>query len=129
MSASPSKPNTLATVLGAWLLVGTLDILAAMTQTQIMGGTQPGLFKYIAGGAFGREAALSGGAEMILWGLFFHYVIALAITVTFFLLYPHLPFLAKNRFATGVICGLLSWVVTTQVVVRLSAIPTRPFNP
>ncbi len=111
----------------AWLLVGTLDIGAAMIQTAQAGGTQVRLFQYIASGVYGK-AAFSGGTPMMVWGLGFHYVIALAITVTFFALYPRVPFLRKSRVLTGVLCGVLAWVVTTQIVVRLSAITVGPFN-
>lgn len=128
MSSSPSKPGLVRAMLIAWLIVGTLDIAAAMIQTNLAGGTQAGLFRIIAAGAFGRDVIKNGGTDMILWGLFFHYLIALAITVTFFLLYPRLPFLAKSRILTGILCGVLSWAVTTQVVVRFSALGARPIE-
>jgi hypothetical protein len=128
MSASPSKPGLSRAILIAWLIVGTLDISAAMIQTALNGGTQAGLFRIIAAGAFGRDVIKTGGTDMILWGLFFHYVIAFAITLTFFLLYPRIPLLAKSRIATGIFCGVVSWAVTTQIIVRFSALGARAID-
>jgi hypothetical protein len=129
MSSSPSKPGLLRAIFLAWLIVGTLDIGAAMIQTALAGGTQAGLFRIIAAGAFGRDVIKNGGADMIAWGLFFHYLIALGITVSFFLLYPRLPFLKWSRIATGIFCGVAAWAVTTQIIVRYSALGARAFDP
>lgn len=69
------KANLTTNILIAGLIAGTLDILAAIYL--LAGGNAAGVLKYIAAGAFG-QAALAGGTEMIVFGLLFHYIIALS---------------------------------------------------
>ena len=105
----------------AGLLVGTLDILAAYTQFYISTGKNPipAVSKYIASGVFGRDA-LKGGADMIILGIVFHYIIAFLFTIFFFWIYKRWPLLSRNWVLTGFACGIFIWVVMTQVVVKLS---------
>jgi len=122
----PLKKATFGIILSAGLLVGTLDILSAFVDYYIGTGKNPfGVLKYIASGAFG-DSALSGGACMMITGLFFHYIIAFSFTVFFFWLYPRVPFLAVNRILTGIGYGIFIWMLMNLVVVQLSAAPHSP---
>lgn len=119
--ADSTKRSTAKAILTAGLIVGTLDIIAAGTQTLQGGGTLLRLGQYIASGALGKSA-FSGGWLTATYGYVFHYLIALAFTVFFFLLYPRIAILGKSRLATGLLYGLLVWAVMNRVVVPLSAI-------
>ena len=68
--------RTLASeALKAGLIAGLLDISAAFIQYYSRTGRNPlAVLKFIASGVFGK-AALTGGTEMILLGLVFHYII------------------------------------------------------
>jgi|KBSSwiS6_1023812.scaffolds.fasta_scaffold12809_2 hypothetical protein len=115
-------------IIKAWLIVGTLDITAASIQFYIKTGRGPvPIFKYIAGAVF--PEASKGGTEMIIAGLVFHYIIALLVTVFFFLVFSKIAIPLVNRFFIGAIYGAFVWFVTTRVVVPLSLIGVRPSNP
>ena len=113
------------TIILTGLLAGTLDAVAAIVVSQ---ASPAAVFKYIASGAFGAGKAFSGGDIMIAWGVIFHYFIALSWTLLFFLIYPTLPWLRKNKYIAGLLYGIFVWVMMNRVVIPLSEIPQRPFN-
>jgi hypothetical protein len=114
-------------ILLAWLLVGTLDILAAIANYLVNGGKNvTAIFRFIASGVFGTSA-FTGGTGMVWYGLIFHYLIAFIWTFLFFLLYPQIRSVLKNKLLIGIIYGLFVWVVMNLVVVPLSNTPETPF--
>ena len=116
------------TVLWAGLLVGTLDISAAIINFLISGGSDPTkIFVYIASGVFG-QAAFETGGPMAWWGLFFHYLIAYIWTAFFFLIYPRFAFMSGNWILIGVLYGIFVWLMMNRVVVPLANTPKSPFR-
>lgn len=110
-------------LIGTGLLVGALDITAALVDVYIASGNGPaGVLRYIASGVFGNEA-FSGGSVMIAWGLFFHFVIAFAFTIFFYWLYPKINAMRIHPIATGIIYGIFIWAITNRIVVPLSNTP------
>lgn len=125
---SHTKKNAGSTILFAWLLTGSLDILSALIDYYIRTGKGPeGVLRYIASGAFGNSA-FTGGAIMIWSGLIFHYAIALLFTLFFFGIYPHLKFFNFNIILTAVVYGLFVWFVMNMFVVPFSNTPKLPFD-
>ncbi len=122
----PAK-SLLSAILISGLIVGTFDLTAASIQTLFYQGNLIRLFKYIATGVYGKEA-LEGGGAYALQGILFHYCIAMIWTITFFLIYPKIPLLAKNRILTGILYGLVVWLVMNRVVVPLSNTSKNPFD-
>ncbi len=122
------RPSLLKTILFSGLLAGTLDIATALIQYSVQTGKDP-LFvlRYVASGVFGNDA-FAGGVHMAGWGLFFHFVIAFSFTVFFFVIYPKLGFLAKNRVLTGIFYGIFMWIVMNLGVLPLSGVPQSPFD-
>jgi len=119
-------------IIQAWLIVGTLDYLAATIQVSIKNDRNPfrvipAIAKYIAGAVFPN--ASKGGTEMVVAGLAFHYIIALLVTVFFFLVFSKIAIPLINRIFIGVIYGAFVWFITARVVVPLSLIGVRPSNP
>lgn len=113
-------------VLLAGIIVGTLDISAAMLQFFIKTGKDPFIvLKFVASGVFG-SAAMKGGADMIAWGFLFHYIIAMSFTVFFFWLCSRRPSLLQNRLLTGIGYGIFTWAVMRFVVVPLSLTNKQP---
>ena len=113
------RPAT-STILTATLVAGTIDILSALilygyvfahySAQQILQG--------IARALLGQKA-FEGGMGTDLLGLCMHYCIA-GIWVTFyFFIFPHLPFLNKNRILSGVLYGLFVWTMMNVVVLPL----------
>lgn len=106
------------------LIVGTLDALGAML---VYRADPVKLFQFIASGAFGVEA-FSGGLKMALFGMSFHYLIALTWTSLFFFMYPALSVLRKNKYIMGLLYGMFVWIVMNEIILPWSKIPQSPFN-
>jgi hypothetical protein len=114
-----------ANILWMGLLTGILDSLAAIAWNYKI---KPAIiFKFIASGIFGK-AAFKGGADMILWGLLFHFIIAYSFTAAFYLLYPAFIKTLKNKYITAVIFALITWLITNLVITPLSQIGWRSMN-
>jgi len=121
------SPSTALAVLRAWLLVGTLDILAAILNYLRVGGREPvRIFWYIASAVFGRDAAVAGGWLTAGCGLLFHYLIAGCWAALFFAAYPRRPWLGRHWALGGAAYGIVVWLVMNLVVVPLSRAPRIP---
>jgi hypothetical protein len=114
---------TVLTLVG--LLTSTLDAVAAI----ISGHKMPAatVFKFIASGVFGK-AAFDGGFEMVVAGIFFHYLIAFSMTVVLFIMYPIVISFLKNKYVVAVVYALIPWVITHLVIVPLSRIGWSPME-
>jgi len=112
----------------AGLLVGTLDILAALTDYYIATHKDPtGVLRFIASGILGKTA-FSGGTGTAILGLALHYIIAFIFTSFFFGIYPKIKWLAKNRVITGIVYGIFIWIIMTRIVLPLSNTPPIKFH-
>ena len=123
-----TKKNATKIILFAWLLTGTLDILAAFADYYWHTGKGPeGVLRFIASGVFGSKA-FSGSSVMIWLGLLFHFIIAFALTLFFYRVYPLLFFLQRNIIITAILYGIFAWAVTNLIIVPVSNTPKFPFN-
>lgn len=113
-------------ILVSWLMVGTLDILAAIIQTAVAGGSIVRLLQYIASGVFGKSAFETGWTYAAM-GLTFHYAIALGWTVFFFRGYRFFPQAHHHRVLTGVGYGLFVWLLMNRVILPASNVQLGPF--
>lgn len=121
--AAKSKASVAITVLWCGLLVGTLDILAAFSNAYISFQIGPiSVLKYIASAVFG-PGALTGGTDMVVYGLLMHYAIAYFFTALYFFLYPRLGGESQNNILLGVMYGLFIWLLMNLVAVPLTKIP------
>jgi uncharacterized membrane protein YagU involved in acid resistance len=103
------------------LLAGGLDALAACIQYKIRTGNNPArVFRNIASGVFGNNALTQNLYTMAAWGLLFHLLIAMLFTIFFFLCYPQIKLLIKNKFAAGIAYGLFVWTIMNLIVVPLT---------
>ena len=124
----PVTRSFLKTVGWVGLLAGTLDILAAFIHIYIKRGTSPvNILRGIASGAFGNTA-FSGGWEMPLLGLLFHFIIAYSFTFLFFWLYPSVKIMSKNIFLTAIGYSIFIYVVMNMGVLPLTKITPGPFQ-
>ncbi|MBI5472532.1 MAG: dihydrofolate reductase, partial [Ignavibacteriae bacterium] len=122
------RTSAFRTVVLAGLLAGTLDGIAASVKFIIATGRNPiRVFVFIASGVFGEDA-FSAGNLVALWGVAFHYVIALGWALIFFLLYPRIKFLSRAKIISGVAYGFVVWVIMNSLVVPLSNTPPLPFD-
>lgn len=116
------------TILLAGLLAGTLDGLAAIiVYVQVLGLISfSQLFQGIARGVFGKSA-FSGGTPMVLYGIFFHYLIAYIFSIIYFFMFPIISFFRLHKFLSGLLYGLLVWLVMNLLVLPLVKI-NMPFH-
>ncbi len=112
----------------AGLLVGTLDISAAFVQYYIKTGKSPtNVLTYIASAVFGNEA-FAGGNMIMLWGLIFHFCVALSFTFFFFLIFKQLYAVVKNKIIIAVLYGAFMWSVMQFLVLPLTNAPKLTFK-
>jgi hypothetical protein len=71
---------------------------------------------------------MHGGNAAAFLGLFFHYFIAMAWTVFFFLIFPRLRFLAYNRYLVGMLYAVFVNMMMSEVILRMTPLPRGPFN-
>ncbi|MGI8951823.1 MAG: hypothetical protein ACR2FN_09600 [Chitinophagaceae bacterium] len=122
------QKNKISVILWTGLLVGTLDISAAIINYTLSYQKNPvRVFQFIASGVFGKEA-FSGNSSMIFYGIIFHYLIAFTFTIFFFFIYPKINFLLKNIVITSIIYGVFIWIIMNLVIVPISNTPKFPFN-
>jgi uncharacterized membrane protein YagU involved in acid resistance len=121
------RKSFFSSALIAGLIAGALDIIAACLNAYIKTSTPPmQVLKGIASGVFGREA-ITGGPMMAVWGLIFHFIIAISFTFLFFFLAKQIPSLVKYPLVIGVLYGLLVWAAMRFLVLPyLSTLNPRP---
>jgi len=125
---SSSRPTFARAVLTTGLIAGTLDILSACLHAYIQRGITPEkLLQFVASGLFGADA-FTGGTMMAIVGLIMHFMIATSWTLLYYLLYPRLNFLRKNKIVSGIFYGAFVWAMMSRVILPFTAIPKSPFN-
>ena len=122
------KKNFWKTIAMAGLLVGTLDIISALTHFYLKTGKDPVIvLKYISSAILGKSG-YSGGNDMAVLGLLLHFVIAFIWTIIFFLIYPKLKLLSWNRIVTGLLYGIFIWIIMSRVIVPMSNASVGAFD-
>lgn len=121
MNKSNLARSAVRTVLWAAFVAGALDIMAAfLIYAIIMDKTTPvNILLSIASGVFGKDA-YEGGAMMAVSGLVFHFLIALAFALFYFLIFQHIAFLDKFKLLSGIIYGIFIWLVMNMVVLPVA---------
>lgn len=106
------------TILLAGLVAGTLDITYAIVMWGPVFGkiTAAQLLQGIASVLIGKSA-LTGGVAAALLGLAMHYCISLAWATLYFFIFPYLPFLARNKWVSGMLYGIFVWTMMSLLVV------------
>jgi hypothetical protein len=120
------RPRALDTILYGGLAVGVLDGLFALVFYGLILGVKPlRIFQSVASGLLGR-ASYEGGTRTFLLGVLLHFVVAFCIAAVYYLLSLKLPVLVRRAVVSGLVYGLLAYLVMNYVVVPLSAIGPRP---
>jgi hypothetical protein len=131
MSERTTKDSLLSpatkTILLATFVAGTLDILSAIIVFGPVFGKVSALriLQGIASALLGKPA-FQGGWETALFGLLVHYCISLTFVSLYFLVFPYIPFLKKNKMAGGLLYGFFIWMVMNMAVLPL--IGLAPFH-
>lgn len=118
--------NFTATLIITGLIAGTLDILSAVFI--LAKGQAAAVFRYIAGAAFGREAARQG-AGMVAMGGIFHYFIAFCWVALYFIAYKYVSLLRRNIVLVTIFYGLFVWLVMNMVILPMTKLSLKAFSP
>ncbi|HSS20884.1 MAG TPA: hypothetical protein VLL54_12480 [Pyrinomonadaceae bacterium] len=125
----PQSSNAVKTIFWCGLIAGTLDITAACVYSGLRYGVTPTqIFHYIASGVFGAAAA-EGGTKMAALGLIFHFIIATTWSVIYYLASRRLQFLIDQPIISGVLYGIVVYLLMNFVVVPLSFVAKRAIPP
>lgn len=124
-----STPSARRSILTAWLIAGSLDIITACLFFGIKTGKNPiRVLYFVASGVFDKTA-LTGGALYAVYGLLLHYLIAFLFTIFFFWIYPKLKWFSYNKWLTAIVYGSFVWAVMNLLIVPLSHTPKSPILP
>ena len=106
------------------LIAGTLDIADALIFYSVRGVPPTGILRFIAGCLVG-VSALHGGLAMAALGLAIHYTITLLWSALFLLAATRLTFLTRHAIASGLLYGVVIYVLMNYVVLPLTRLPPR----
>ena len=104
----------LRTIAWATLVAGTLDILMAVIDVSLSGGSVPGMFRSIASGPFGdgmRESSAGVPA-----GLVVHFAIMAVIAAVYIVAARRVPALTRYWWIAGLLYGVGVWLVMYGIV-------------
>jgi hypothetical protein len=108
-------------VLAGGLVAGTLDIAYACLFWAIKSAVPAErILQSVAAGLLG-PASFQGGGRTAALGFALHYLMALSMSVVYYLAARHWPLLWKRPLPCGAAYGLLLYVIMNYVVVPLSA--------
>ena len=120
------RPRAFETIVYGGLIVGILDGLFAFIFYGLILGVKPiRIFQSVASGLLGR-AAFDGGVSTFIFGLLLHFVVATCIAAVYYAATLKLPILIHHPVASGLIYGLIAYLVMNYVVIPLSRIGLRP---
>jgi hypothetical protein len=115
-------------IIKASLVTGSLDILLACANAWWSAGVSPErVLKFVASGLIGKNAFQDVPAFAFL-GLFIHYCIAFFWTILFFLLYPKLKHIIRDKYLQGILYGIFIWLAMNLLVLPISGTPELTFH-
>jgi hypothetical protein len=118
------KPS-LKTILISGIVAGILDCISAVVFLGKMNFA--GVWKYVASGYFGTDA-FAGGNEMVVYGLFFHFLIAMFWAVIFYFIFSKINFFNTNPIIGGLLYGIIIWLAMNLIVLPFTHIPKSNFT-
>jgi len=132
---SISEQETSTEKSGAWqaiilggLIAGTLDLTSAFITTGLRGGSHVRMLQSIASGLLGADS-FTGGAATAALGVLAHFAIAFIWTIVFYLASRKIKFLIDQPIISGVLYGVVVYLLMYYVIVPLSAAPFQmPHN-
>jgi uncharacterized membrane protein YagU involved in acid resistance len=117
--------RSLWTIFWIGLVAGTLDITENIVFNAFRGITPWRIFQYIGSGLLGRHSFQMGWTSVGL-GVAIHYAIALTWTAIFYIVATKFVSLTRRPILSGLIYGMIVYVVMNFAVLPLTAVPPRP---
>jgi hypothetical protein len=125
------KPSAFATIVLGGLAIGVLDFIDASTFFPLYFGiTVQRVWQSVSAGVLGREAAMAGGWNTAILGMFLHFTVAFCIATVYYFLARNISYLIRHPIVSGLAYGVIANYVMQFVVIPLSAIGWRstPFD-
>ena len=123
----PGRVSAVRTILLGGLAIGVLDFFDASTFFPLYYGiTFARVWQGVSAGLLGRDAAVAGGWNTALLGIFLHFVVAFCIATVYYLASRNISLLNRHPIISGLIYGIIANFVMQYVVIPLSAIGVRP---
>jgi hypothetical protein len=107
------------------IVAGILDCISAVVFLGKMNFA--GVWKYVASGYFGKSA-FSSGNEMVVYGLLFHFCIAIFWAIVFFFVVRKINFFKHYIIVGGLLYGIMIWLVMNLIVLPFTNIPQNPMT-
>jgi uncharacterized membrane protein YagU involved in acid resistance len=128
-ATTATRSHPLVLVLAGGLVAGTLDITYACLFWGVKAAVPPTrIFQSVAAGLLGK-ASFEGGAATAALGLSLHYLIALSMSLTYYLVAARWPLLRQRTLLCGAGYGLLLYGIMNYIVLPLSAAGPGSRNP
>jgi hypothetical protein len=124
--ASPSS-NAFPAIFWAGFTCGALDISAAFITWAFSGVKPYRILQGIASGLLGPRSFNEGWPAAVL-GLACHFFIAFSAATVFYMASRKIIFLTRRAVISGIIYGVLVYLVMDWIVVPLSRAHRRPFS-
>jgi hypothetical protein len=122
------RPRAFETILYGGLAVGILDGLFAFIFYGLILGVKPlRIFQSVASGVLGR-ASFEGGIKTFLLGILLHFVVATCIAAVYYVASLKLPVLIHRAVISGLVYGMIAYIVMNYVVIPLSAASSGRFS-
>jgi hypothetical protein len=125
--APTDKPQALRTIFRAGMLAGVLDITAAFVTWAPQGVKPAIILKGIASGLLGPKSFQGGWKTAVLGGML-HFLIAFSAAAVFYAVSRKLSFMTRRPVFSGVLYGVLVYLVMYWVVMPLSNYHRHPFS-
>jgi uncharacterized membrane protein YagU involved in acid resistance len=113
----------------ATVVAGTLDIFYAAIMSSIFGRGPAAMLRYVASGPF--PAATEMGLAGSILGLVVHFALMAIMVAVFLIIVRDRPSLLANPIQTGLLYGLVTYVVMNWIVVPLRfdvPLPPKPIS-
>jgi hypothetical protein len=122
-ATTAGETRAFKTIVYAGLTCGVMDISAAFITWYPKGISPERVLQGVASGWVGRDAALSGGAQMAAVGLATHFFIAFTWATIFYIASRKVAFLTQKAVISGITYGVFVYGVMYWIVRPLSNVP------
>jgi len=122
-----TNTKALKTILLAGFIAGVMDILTAIIVYSVVmhRTTDIQLLQGIGKAAFGKKI-FGEETDLALYGLAVHFIIAFSFAIFYFLVFPYISFLRKQRILRGLLYGIFAWCVMNLAILPLFHIANIP---
>jgi len=122
-----TRNSLLRSIVLGGLMIGIADAIVYHWIVSSLIGGYPliTVYQYMASGAMG-SAAFDGGVPTALLGLFFHFVVSLAVAGVFILSAGRIPLLRRHAIPGSLVYGFGVFIVMNMIVMPLTAAPPLP---